>query len=59
MVRPCFKSVTSLIMLCCGGFTSDGSAVMSGSLREFNINFLFVSIQGLVKASTQRNSVVT
>ena len=37
MTRPRFDSVTSLIMLiCCGGFTLDGSADTSGGLGEFN-----------------------
>ena len=61
MTRPCFYSVTSLIMLICGGFTIDGSAdtCTSGGLREFKQIFLFITKYVLMKAITQRESVVT
>ena len=59
MTRPCFYSVTSLMMLICGGFTLDGSADTSGGLREFKQIFLFITKYVLMKAITQRESVVT
>ena len=44
MTRPCFDSVTSLIMLVSGGFSLDGSADTSGGLREFKQIFQLISL---------------
>ena len=60
MTRLCFYSVTSLIMhMLWRIHTIDGSAVTSGDLREFQTFFLLISISGLIKTNTQRNSVDT
>ena len=59
MTRPCFDSVTSLIMLLLWRSALDGSADRSGDLREFKQIFLLISIQVLMKAITQCESVVT
>ena len=59
MTRPCFDSVTSLIIIFCGGFTQDASTDTSDSLREFKQIFLLISIKVLTKAVTQCESVVT
>ena len=60
MIRPCFDSVTSMIMLVLRRIlTIDGTADTSAGLCEFKQIFLLISIRFLVKLITQRESVVT
>ena len=60
MTRPCFDSVTSLIMLMWWRIhTRSISHYVGVVFRELQTFFQLISIRGLIKANTPRNSVAT